>query len=609
MTPFDPHCPSRQRLRAFDLGNLSGPDSDRVRTHVERCESCRRLLRDLATHSPTHPIHRSGGRLAAHDSPTRQSPASANPDPEAESYSFLLPPERSDEIGRLGNYRVLRLLGKGGMGLVFLAEDLALHRPVALKVMRPELKGGQDGWQRFLREARTMAAIKHEHLVTIYQAGQEGDACYFAMELLEGETLEDALQRGMRPEGREILRLGREIASGLAVLHRSHLVHRDLKPANIWLEAPHARVKILDLGLARSVQEEAGLTRAGMILGTPGFMSPEQARSDPLDGRSDLFTLGCVLYCLCTGTRPFQGGSTLAVLTALAVDTPPPAREVNPQIPEALSDLVARLLAKRPEARPPSAEAVLEELGRIERVLADPAAPSGGSGTRKLSADGPNQKGSPTPRPLLRRRARLTVGIALGAIVACAALGIVAAVLLQPSAPRAEPRPPAAPERVHLSALKPIAREHWPFRPGKGPPGKGPFGKGPFDKGPPGLGPDTEVWVKGKASPHGLFMHPPAPPFVGEPVSFTYHLGKKYRTFQAEVSLNDGPEESESPCTFWVYGDGKVLWKSPRPVTTQADTQKCVVSVEDVEVLQLAVTCPGQPFGAHAVWIEPFLLK
>ena len=284
-------------------------------------------------------------------------------------YPFLLPAAEPGELGRLGNYRVLRVLGSGGMCTVFAAEDVALRRPVALKVMHPELAADPDnnGWQRFLREARSLAGIKHRHLVTVYQAFEERGAACLVMELLEGESLEGRLRRTPPPDVAEVVRVGREVAVGLAALHDRGLVHRDVKPGNVWLEAPDGHVKILDLGLVRSAAEEMHLTESGMVVGTPAYMSPEQVRGKAVDARSDLFSLGCVLYTLCTGRPPFEGDTPLARAAALAADEPPPARGLNRAVPRALSDLIAELLAKNPNDRPTTAAEVADRLRDIGR--------------------------------------------------------------------------------------------------------------------------------------------------------------------------------------------------------------------------------------------------
>ncbi|WP_165230532.1 protein kinase domain-containing protein [Aquisphaera insulae] len=265
----------------------------------------------------------------------------------------------------MAHYRVKRPIGEGATSLVFLAEDTHLARPVALKVIRPELADGPEVRERFVREAQALAAIRHDHIVTIYQVGRDGGVLFLAMECLRGVSLQGWLERGRKPSTELILRLGREIASGLAAAHREGLVHRDIKPANIWLEAPSGRVKILDFGMARS-ERDASITHAGTVMGTPAYMAPEQARGEAAGPGSDLFSLGCVLYRLCVGKQPFEGGSILAVLSALASETPRTLREIEPDVNPALDDLVMRLLAKDPSARPASAQAVVEAIKAIE---------------------------------------------------------------------------------------------------------------------------------------------------------------------------------------------------------------------------------------------------
>jgi urea transport system substrate-binding protein len=283
--------------------------------------------------------------------------------------AFLSPPTGPDELGWLANYRVLSIVGRGGMGLVFRAEDITLRRIVALKVILPEYASNPLARDRFLREARACAALKSDHVVTIYQVGQDNDVPFLAMEFLEGQTLESRLVNNERLLIPEICRIGKEAAAGLAAAHAQGLIHRDIKPANIWLEVKTGRVKLLDFGLARATDGSTGVTRTGNIVGTPDFMSPEQARGDELDARSDLFSLGAVLYTMCSGQVPFPGNSTMAVLTALAVKTPRPILEINPGIPADLVFLVESLLQKAPTTRPGSAEEVSGALAALEMVL------------------------------------------------------------------------------------------------------------------------------------------------------------------------------------------------------------------------------------------------
>ncbi len=298
----------------------------------------------------------------------------------AQPYSFLSPPEGPDELGRIGGFRVVRLLGTGGMGFVFEAEELALRRRVALKVLKPELKNDPENRERFLREARAVAAIESDHVITIFHV-VDAEPPYLVMQFLEGESLQDRIERSPALTLREALEIGRQTAEGLAVAHEKGLVHRDIKPANLWLErrdegaklhestmpdgsptaASHGhcmqafRLKILDFGLVRRPHAETSLTSTGFIVGTPNFMAPEQASGLEVDGRADLFSLGCVLFTVLTRELPFQGSSAMAVMMALANTTPPLVHLKNPAVPPEVSNLVARLLSKAPEGRPATA--------------------------------------------------------------------------------------------------------------------------------------------------------------------------------------------------------------------------------------------------------------
>jgi WD40 repeat protein len=278
---------------------------------------------------------------------------------------FLAPAQAPEEIGRLGPYRVLQVLGAGGMGVVFKAEDPGLQRLVALKAMLPGLASSGSAKQRFLREARAAAALKHDHIVTIHQVGEDRGAPFLAMEFLEGEPLDKRLEREGKMPLTEVLRISREIAEGLQAAHERGLTHRDIKPANVWLEGTRQRVKILDFGLARASSDDAQLTQQGAIVGTPAYMAPEQAQGKSIGPRCDLFSLGCILYRMATGEPPFRGTDTISTLLAVATETPRPPQELELGLPPQLSKLIVKLLAKEPGDRPASAQVVAETLTRI----------------------------------------------------------------------------------------------------------------------------------------------------------------------------------------------------------------------------------------------------
>jgi hypothetical protein len=323
--------------------------------------------------------------LALYRDATASCESDATPTPagavaEVDVRSLLALPQQPDELGRLGDYRVLKVLESGGMGVVFLAEDTRLRRRVAVKAMRPTLAANDKARQRFLREAQLTAVLTHDHIVPVHHVGEEKGVPFVAMPLLQGESLDTRLKRQGRLPLVETVQIGRETAEGLAAAHAHGLIHRDIKPGNLWLETLSGesgvsglkyRIKILDFGLARCGDDDPHLTRTGEVLGTPAYMSPEQARGEKVDARGDLFSLGCVLYKLCTGQTPFPGDTAVAVLTALAVQQPRPLRALNPDVPPELSDLVMRLLQKDPRRRPASAQEVVRKLQALEKQLVE----------------------------------------------------------------------------------------------------------------------------------------------------------------------------------------------------------------------------------------------
>jgi serine/threonine-protein kinase len=271
--------------------------------------------------------------------------------------------DKPDSLGRLDHYEIQEIVGRGGMGVVLKGFDEKLHRVVAIKVLAPERAASGTARQRFTREARAAAAVSHEHVVTIHAVEEDHQPPFLVMQFIDGVSLQQKLDQQGALGPKEILRIGMQTAAGLAAAHRQGLVHRDIKPANILLENAVERVKLTDFGLARAV-DDANLTQSGVIAGTPQYMSPEQAASEPIDHRSDLFSLGSVLYAMCTGQPPFKGDSVPAILRRIGDDEPRPLRQINPDIPEWLAEIVARLLAKNPTDRFPSAYDVAELLSQ-----------------------------------------------------------------------------------------------------------------------------------------------------------------------------------------------------------------------------------------------------
>jgi serine/threonine-protein kinase len=273
-----------------------------------------------------------------------------------------------DELqGRLADrYTIERELGQGGMATVYLARDLRHGRPVALKVLRPDL-AAIIGTERFLREIQVAAGLTHPHILPLHDSGEAGGLLYYVMPFIEGESLRDRLTREGRLPTAEALRLGREVAEALEHAHRHGIVHRDIKPENILLWSGHAVVA--DFGIARAIDAAGGgrITEAGAPVGSPMYMSPEQAESDPeVDGRSDVYSLGCVLYEALTGRAPFSGPTVLAIVVSRLLDTPPTLRAVEPGLPEGCETVIAHAMARERDQRFSSAADFAAALAALE---------------------------------------------------------------------------------------------------------------------------------------------------------------------------------------------------------------------------------------------------
>ncbi len=286
---------------------------------------------------------------------------------------FLLPSKESGNLGRLGPYEITEVIGQGGMGVVLKGHDAGLNRFVAIKVPCSALASNAIARKRFLREARAAAAVSHDHVVTIHAVEQFDGLPYLVMEYVDGCSLQERIDRDGPLELKEILRIGMQIAWGLAAAHAQGVVHRDIKPANVLLENHVERVKISDFGLARAA-DDARLTQSGTVTGTPRYMSPEQAQGKAVDYRSDLFSFGSVLYTMCTGRPPFRATSILDAIRQVSEDTPHPIGELNCDVPDWLVEIIDKLMAKQPEDRFESADEVADLLEQHLAHLQQPGA-------------------------------------------------------------------------------------------------------------------------------------------------------------------------------------------------------------------------------------------
>ena len=390
-------CPGPDRLQNLIENRLSDADQFDLVRHLDDCDNCQQAMQNLANGGRpwSDPMRHLDGDRPASDSafwptvaqlkravpPPLPTEAPTVPAPGAPSLSgevlldFLTPPEEPGTLGRLERFHVLRVVGRGGMGLVLEALDECLQRKVAIKVMDPQMARDEVARKRFCREARAAAAVVHENVVTIHQvdSAEAHDLPYLVMQYVAGESLQELLDRVGPLPVPDIIRMGRQIALGLAAAHAQGLIHRDIKPANVLLQEEAATKttqrlrafrgdvtpKITDFGLARS-DVDMRLTQTGFVAGTPLYMAPEQARGEELDHRTDLFSFGGVLYAMCTGQPPFEASTPYLVLRRVTDEQPRPIEEINPDIPDWLLGLIDRLLAKEPADRIQSAAEVAE---------------------------------------------------------------------------------------------------------------------------------------------------------------------------------------------------------------------------------------------------------
>lgn len=303
-----------------------------------------------------------------------------------------------------GKYRIERLLGKGGMGAVFLAHDLTLEREVAIKVLPPDVAQDDQIVRRFQQEAKTAAKLDHPNIIPIYRVEGEGGLNYFVMKYVSGTSLEDVLERKEVLTVAEIQRILWEAARALGHAHQRGVVHRDVKPANIMFDHD-GRVMLTDFGISKALQAATGFTATGMIIGTPHYMAPEQAKGQPVDGRADQYSLGVVGYRMLAGELPFSGDSVHTILYKHIFEAAPRAAARRADAPEALSSAVQRAMAKEPDQRFPTMEEFATALWPEQPVAAPVKRALGVRARHRAAADEPTEiTGAPTT-PLPRAKA------------------------------------------------------------------------------------------------------------------------------------------------------------------------------------------------------------
>ncbi len=357
----------------------ANPETDvarHVETHVSHCQRCQSRMVDIAADPQWRNEFSDSVTSLGIDSSidtTHFRDFTSDPPPQDNAWDLhaiegmlgdtLQPPIHPEMLGRLGRYDVAKIIGFGGMGVVLRGFDRELHRPVAIKMILPRLAQNGTAKQRFAREARAAAAVIHPNVVSIHDISETDSVPWFVMPLIVGPSLKEVVSsRGPLPT-KEVVRIGVQLASGLAAAHTQGLVHRDIKPANVLVDNQVNRIVITDFGLARRETEET-MTQTGMIAGTLNYMSPEQSRGADIDCRSDLFSVGGLLYFLATGETPFQADTPMGVIHRIGHQNHPRVRSINPDVTPQLEQLIDCLLEKAPDHR-------LQSAGELETYLAE----------------------------------------------------------------------------------------------------------------------------------------------------------------------------------------------------------------------------------------------
>jgi serine/threonine-protein kinase len=476
---------------------------------------------------------------------------------------------------KLGRFQIASVLGQGAMGVVYLAQDPEIGRPVAIKTVRPGSIGGQIAQEleaRFLQEARLAGRLQHPNIVTVYDVGRSDDVCFIAMEYAPGKPLTSYLGSADSLPLSTKVDIIRQVAEALGHAHERGVLHRDVKPGNI-LVAEDGRVKVTDFGIGKFTEAATSeLTRTGHMVGSPAYMSPEQVKGEKLDGRSDLFSLGIVLYELLTGARPFPGESITTLVYQILHTEPRDPLAWKSDLPVATREVIARMLAKSPEKRPSNAKEFVRELKRIEkiqresqRVMLAPAAapPPPAPQPPPVATAATTSLGStaspPPPPPPRKSRSAMPVVLAVLAILVAASLLLLRGRQKQagPAAPGAAPAaspaatapsvaPTAEPEPTVTAEPSPVATEAAPAEAPTPPPAAAP------------TAPKLRATPRRKATPAPAEPVAAVPEPIAAPPPASTAFVKPDRV-DAEVETRRAVRFTSSPDQARLYLDGRYI--------------------------------------------------